>query len=254
MNAQSIQGLGFNPSLEQLEEQVVRHQKQIRALHFEIAKRQMQQTSQLPTMNIDASQGGFQGTNPSGMVNPFDLQANSFQPQNMVTISPLTTFDQMQTPQTQVNNLAKPMSTFGQPLNQNAFGGNSPTKNAFEQKPVQNNIFGQEQQSNMSCGQMDTNESPKKTPQKSSFGHPSQSSIMLETIQQPNAFERPKTAPCQANSLIPNGRMIKKNEQFLGRVQAVPTEGFAVSIKRLGKAKFFDYKSVAECLQEWAQQ
>lgn len=242
MNAQSIQGLGFNPSLEQLEEQVVRHQTQIRALHFEIAKRQMHQQSQLPTMNIDAFQGGFEGTKPSDMVNPFDMQTNSFQ--------------QMPTSQTQVNKVETPMTMFGQPTsNQNVFGDNSQSNNTFQQKPVQSNVFGQGQQSNMAFGQMDTNESPKKTPQKSSFGHPSQSSIMLETIQKSsNASERPKTAPCQANGLIPNGRMIKKNEQFLGRVQAVPTEGFAVSIKRLGKAKFFDYKTVAECLQEWAQQ
>lgn len=260
MNAQSIQGLGFNPSLEQLEEQVTRHQAQIRALHFEIAKRQMHQASQQPTMNIDAFQGGFEGTKPSVMVNPFGMQT-SFQPQQVATISPLTPFEQMPKPHTQ-NNLEKPMRTkqweptFGQPTsNQNVFGDNSPTKNTFEQKPLQNNIYGQEQQSNISFGQMDLNDSPKKSPQKSSFGHPSQSSIMLETIQQPsNAFERPKTAPCQASDLTPNGRMIKKNEKFLGRVQAVPTEGFAVSIKRLGKAKFFDYKTVAECLQEWAQQ
>jgi len=251
MNAQSIQGLGFNPSLEQLEEQVVRHQTQIRALHFEIAKRQMHQASQQPTMNMDSFQGGFEGPKPSVMADPFGMQT-SFQPQQAGTISPLTPFEQMPTSQTQVNN----EPTFGQPTStQNIFGDNSPSKNTFEQKPLQNNIYGQEQQSNMSFGQMNLNDSPKKSPKKSSFGHPSQSSIMLETIQQPsNAFERPKTAPCQASDLTPNGRMIKKNEKFLGRVQAVPTEGFAVSIKRLGKAKFFDYKTVAECLQEWAQQ
>merc|ERR1719494_838476 len=210
-------------------------------------------------MNNDAFQGGFEGTKSS--VNPFGMQT-SFQPQQGGTISPFTPFEQIPTSQTQVNNLEKPMRTtqweptFGQPTsNQNAFGNSSPTKNTFEQKPVQNNIFGQEQPSNMSFGQMNLNDSPRKTPKKSTFGHPSQSSIMLETIQQPsNAFERPQTAPCKANDLTPNGRMIKKNEKFLGRVQAVPTEGFAVSIKRLGKAKFFDYKTVAECLQEWAQQ
>merc|ERR1719289_286017 len=124
-------------------------------------------------MNIDAFQGGFEDTKPSVMVNPFDMQTNSFQ--------------QMPTSQTQVNKLEKPMSMFGQPtLNQNVFGDNSPKKNTFEQKPVQNNIFGQEQQSNMSFGQMDSNDSPQKTQQKSSFGHPSQSSITLETIQQPS--------------------------------------------------------------------
>merc|ERR550534_765513 len=200
-------------------------------------------------MNTDAFQGGFEG--PKSSVNPFGMQT-SFQPQQGGTISPLTPFEQIPTSHTQVNNLEKPMRTkqweptFGQPTsNQNVFGNNSPTKNTFEQKPVQNKIF----------GQMNLNDSPRKTPKKSTFGHPSQSSIMLETIQQPsNAFERPQTAPCKASDLTPNGRMIKKNEKFLGRVQTVPTEGFAVSIKRLGKAKFFDYKTVAECLQEWAQQ
>merc|ERR1719378_770050 len=84
-------------------------------------------------MNIDAFQGGFEGAKPSVMVNPFDMQTNSFQ--------------QMPTSQTQVNKLEKPMSMFGQPnLNQNVFGDNSPKKNTFEQKPVQNNIYGQEQQ------------------------------------------------------------------------------------------------------------
>merc|ERR1719494_606082 len=167
-------------------------------------------------MNFDSFQGGFEGPKPSVMVNSFGMQT-SFQPQQVGTISPLTPFEQMPTSKTQVNNLEKPMRakqwepTFGQPtLNQNVFGDNSPSKNTFEQKPLQNNIFGQEQQSNMSFGHMDTNQSPKKSPQKSSFGHPSQSSIMLETIQQSShASERPKTAPCQANALIPNSRMIK---------------------------------------------
>merc|ERR1719285_510646 len=76
-------------------------------------------------MNIDAFQGGFEGTKPSVMANPFDMQTNSFQ--------------QMPTSQTQVSKLEKPMSMFGQPtLNQNGFGDCSPSKNAFDQKPVQN--------------------------------------------------------------------------------------------------------------------
>merc|ERR550534_1445933 len=171
-------------------------------------------------MNIDSFQGGFEG--PKSSVNPFGMQT-SFQPQQGGTISPLTPFEQIPTSHTQVNNLEKPMRTkqweptFGQPTsNQNVFGNNSPTKNTFEQKPVQNKIFGQEQPSNISFGQMNLNDSPRKTPKKSTFGHPSQSSIMLETIQQPsNAFERPQTAPCKASDLTPNGRMIKRTKNSL---------------------------------------
>merc|ERR1719233_2081510 len=69
-------------------------------------------------MNIDAFQGGFEGTKPSVMVNPFDMPTNSFQ--------------QTPTSQTQVNKLEKPMSTFGQPTsNQNVFGDNSQSNNTF---------------------------------------------------------------------------------------------------------------------------
>merc|ERR1719494_1418584 len=59
-------------------------------------------------MNIDSFQGGFEGTKPSAMVNPFGMQ-NSFQPQQVGAISPLSPFEQMPTSQTQVNNLEKPM-------------------------------------------------------------------------------------------------------------------------------------------------
>merc|ERR1719505_336417 len=57
-------------------------------------------------MNIDSFQGGFEGTKPSVMVNPFGMQP-TFQPQQVGTISPLTPFEQMSTSQAQVNNLEK---------------------------------------------------------------------------------------------------------------------------------------------------
>merc|ERR1719233_1272211 len=162
-------------------------------------------------MNTDSFQAGFQGVKSPAQVNPFDQPGR-------------TNFGQ-------------------QSPNQNAFGPKSPTQNAFENNQAQ---------SNMAFGQMNTFDSNPNQQQKRSFGHVSQSSLGHElSQQQPQAFERPKTAPVQSGGLAPNGRMVNINGQFLGRVQAVPTEGFAVSIKRLGKPKFFDYMTVPECLKEW---
>jgi len=240
-------GVSFNPSMEQLEEQIVRHQKQIRALHFEIAKRQMQQASQPVTMNTDPCQGGFQGVKSPVQVNPFDHQTNSFGQQPGGAGAFGQGFGQQTKAQAQANSFEQPASTgFGQlSPNQNAFGQSSPTQNAFENNQTQ---------SSTSFGQMNTFDSNPNQQQKRSYGHPSQSSLGLElSQQQPKAFERPQTAPVQSNNLTANGRMVNINGQFLGRVQAVPTEGFAVSIKRLGKPKFFDYKTVAECLKEWTK-
>jgi len=234
-------GISFN-SMEQLEEQIVRHQQQIRALHFEIAKRQMQQASQPAAMNTDAFQGGFQGVKAPVQVNPFDHPTNSFGQQSGGAGVFGQGFGQQTTAQAQVNSFEQPGHTsFGSP-NQNAFGQKSPTQNAFENNQAQ------------SFGQMNTFDSKPQQQQKRSYGHVSQSSLGPElSPQQPKAFERPQTAPVQSTGLTPNGRMVNINGQFLGRVQAVPTEGFAVSIKRLGKAKFFDYTTVAECLKEWKE-
>jgi len=239
-------GVSFNPSMEQLEEQIVRHQKQIRALHFEIAKRQMQQASQSVAMNTDPFQGGFQGVKSPVQVNPFDHQTNSFGQQSGGAGAFGQGFGQQTTAQAQANSFEQPTRTgFGQlSPNQNAFGQNSPTQNAFEKNKTQ---------SSMSFGQMNTFDSNPNQQQKRSYGHPSQSSLGPELSPQSKAFERPQTAPVQSNDLTPNGRMVNVNGQFLGRVQAVPTEGFAVSIKRLGKPKFFDYKTVAACLKEWTK-
>jgi len=236
-------GISFNPSMEQLEEQIVRHQNEIRALHFEIAKRQMQQASQPASMQTESSfQGSFQGVKSpvQVQVNPFDHQPNSFGQQSGGAGAFGQSFGQQTTAQEQVNAFEQPgRANFG-PIspNQNAFGATSPTQNAFENNQVQ---------SNMSFGQVNAFASTQNQKR-----HPSNSSIGLElSQQQPKAFERPQTAPVQTNDLAPNGRMLNINGQFLGRVQAVPTEGFAVSIKRLGKPKFFDYKNVADCLKEW---
>jgi len=247
MNNQAMNSMNFNPSIEQLEEQIVRHQKQIRALHFEIAKRQMQQASQPAQMNTDSFQGSSQGFKSPVQVNPFDQQVNSFGQQSGGASAFGQPFGQQSTAQGQVNAFEQPgRPGFGQQSStHSAFGQNSPGENAFEQNQTP---------SNMSFGQTSAFDSNANTQPKRSFGHPSQSSLGPElSQQQPKAFERPKTAPAQSNELTPNGRMINKNGQFLGRVQAVPTEGFAVSIKRLGKPKFFDYKTVAECLREWSK-
>jgi len=234
-----------NPTMEQLEEQIIRHQKQIRALHFEIAKRQMQQASQPQKINADAFHGGFQGVHSPARANAFDQQANRFGQQPVGTGSYGQSFGQNNMAQVQANSYEQP----GRP----SFGQHSATQNTFAQPSATHNTFEQNQsQSNMSFEQLNTLDPNQNLQQKRSFGHPSQSSLGPErTQQQPKAFERPKTAPAQSNKLTPNGRMINKNGHFLGRVQAVPTEGYAVSIKRLGKPKFFDYKTVAECLQEW---
>merc|ERR1719233_392986 len=196
-------------------------------------------------MNTDSFQGGFQGVKSPVQVNPFDQQTNSFGQQSGGAGVFGEGFGQQSTAQAQVNSFEQPGQTsFGQfPPNQNAFGQKSQTQNAFENNQAQ---------ANMSFGQMNTFDSKPNQQQKRSFGHVSESSLGPElSQQQPNAFERPKTAPVQSSGLKPNGRMVNINGQFLGRVQAVPTEGFAVSIKRLGKAKFFDYVSVTECLKEW---
>merc|ERR1719445_453201 len=191
-------------------------------------------------MNTDSFQANSPGFKSPVQVNPFDQQANSFGQQS----GGASAFGQPFGQQTPVQT---PANAFGQqPSTQNAFGQNSPGQNAFDQN---------QNQSNMAFGQKNAFESNAmaKSPPKQSFGHPSQSSLgPALSHQQPKAFERPQTAPAQSSDLKPNGRMINKSGQFLGRVQAMPTEGFAVSIKRLGKPKFFDYKTVAECLNEWS--
>jgi len=259
MNIQPM-NMSFNPSIEQLEEQIIRHQKQIRALHFEIAKRQMQQAAQPTQMNTDSFQGNSQGFKSPIQVNPFDQPANSFGQQSGGANAFGQSFGQQTPVQTPTNSFGQQSSTqnaFGQlPTTQNAFGQQPSTQNAFGQNSPGQNAFDQNQnQSNMAFGQknaFESNSNANSQP-KRSFGHPSQSSLGPDiSQQQPKAFERPQTAPAQSSELKPNGRMINKNGQFLGRVQAMPTEGFAVSIKRLGKPKFFDYKTVAECLREWS--
>jgi len=252
--------MSFNPSIEQLEEQIIRHQKQIRALHFEIAKRQMQQVAQPTQMNTDSFEGSSQGFKSPVQVNPFDQQANSFGQQSGGASAFGQSFGQQTPVQTPANSFGKQSST------QNAFGEQPTTQNVFGQQPSAQNGFGQnspgqnaldqnQNQSNMAFGQKNAFESNsnENSQPKRSFGHPSQSSFGPDNSQQqPKASERPKTAPAQSSELTPNCRMINKSGQFLGRVQAMPTEGFAVSIKRLGKPKFFDYKTVADCLREWS--
>merc|ERR1719334_2869104 len=184
-------------------------------------------------MRTDSFQSGFQ---TPAQVNPFDQQNNRFGQQSGNTSSFGTPFGQQNTAQAQVNSFEQP--------GRSGFGQQSSTQNAFE-----NN----QSQSNMSFGETNTMDSKAHLQSKRSFGHPSQSSLGPDRSPQANTFERPKTAPAQSNTLTPNGRMVNKSGQFLGRVQSVPTEGFAVSIKRLGKPKFFDYKTVEECLNEWAK-
>lgn len=246
MNNQGMTAMGINPTMAQLEEQIVRHQKQIRALHFEIAKRQMQQTSLPSKISADAFHSGFQGVKSPAQANAYDQQANRFGQHSAGAGSFGQSFGQNNMAQVQDN-------SYQQPVRQ-SFGQASSTQNTFAQSSATHNTFEQNQSpSNMSFEQINTLDPNQNLQQKRSFGHPSQSSLGPERTQQhAKAFERPKTAPAQSNKLTPNGRMINKDGHFLGRVQAVPTEGFAVSIKRLGKPKFFDYKTVAECLQEWA--
>jgi len=245
MNSQEMTIMGSTPTIEQLEEQIVHHWKQMRALHFEIAKRKMEQSSQTPAMSANAFQGGFQGVKSPVRSNAFNQQVNGFGQQPVGASSFGQPFGHNNTAQVQANSyeqIGRP--NFGQPSTaQSTFGQPTVTRKAYEQN---------QSQSSMSFEQLHTPNINKKSKQKRSFGHPSQSSLGPERTQhQPNSYERPKTAPLQPSKLTPNGRMINKNGNFLGRVQAVPTEGYAVSIKRLGKPKFFDYKTVAECLQEW---
>merc|ERR1719204_857133 len=146
------------------------------------------------------------------------------------------TFGQQNTGNTHVNSFEQCGST------------NSSQTNAFDQQNKQN-PFGHPSQSSMSFGQ--ANESGNNSQVKGSFGHPSESSFTPRgTEQQSAAFQQTSGAPFQAAGLKPDGRMINKTGRFLGRVQATPSEGCAVTIKRLGKPKFFDYKTVDECLRE----
>merc|ERR1719187_775717 len=222
----------------------------------------MQQAAQPTQMNTDSFQGNSQGFKSPVQVNPFDQPANSFGQQSGGASAFGQSFGQQTPAQTPTNSFVQQSSSqnsFGQqPTTQNVFGQQPSTQNAFGQNSPGQNAFEQNQnQSNMAFGQKSAFESNANaiTQPKRSFGHPSQSSLGPErSPQQPKAFERPQTAPAQSTGLTPNGRMVNINGQFLGRVQAVPTEGFAVSIKRLGKAKFFDYTTVEECLEEWIQQ
>jgi len=240
MNNQAIFGMGVNRSMEQLEEQVVRHQQQIRALHFEIAKCQMQQGSQSVAMNTDAIRNMQQATGFGQQLSEHGSEGSNFRQQFAQG-----TFGQQNALNTQDNSFQQPMSTNH---------GQTSSQNAFEKK--KQNTFGHPSQSSMSFGQTNSFESNQNQHQASSFGHPSQSSFTPQTTprQQSAAFQQATTASVQAAVLKPDGRMINKAGQFLGRVQAVPSEGCAVTIKRLGKPKFFDYKTVDECLRKWQHQ
>merc|ERR550525_1817136 len=76
-------------------------------------------------------------------------------------------------------------------------------------------------------------------------------------MQQPpaaqNAFAPTPPAPA-TTSLAPNTRLLNIKGRFLGTVQKQTTQGFAISIKRMGKTKFYDYTTEAACLEEWEAQ
>jgi len=253
MNNQPLSGVFFNASVEQLEEQILRHQMQIRALHFEIARRQMQQASQTSIMSSDLSQGS-QGMRSPIQSNRFDQQTSDLV-ENVIKVEPFQQPPAQQNPTlTPVNNLNQHgRGGLGKSAPQSGFGKASPKRKAFGETIVRKNPFGHPSQSSLSFGQAKMFDSKQSRQNKRSFGHSSQNSFVVEARQlQSNEFAR-QTSPLSSNSSLStsSGRMLNKIGKFLGRVQSVPTEGFAVSIKRLGKAKFFDYKTVEECLQEW---
>jgi len=260
MNNQNITGMGLAPSIELLEEQVILHQKQIRAIHFEIAKRQMQLTSQSTAVSTDA----IEDVKSPNQICSFGQQSadqGSFGQQNFVEGS---NFGQQSVHQgsfgsTQVNSFEQP-GAFGQQnvvntqvkSSEHPGTGQSLNNKVFEQKNKRQNTFGHPSQSSMCFGQTNTFESNQNQKQKGSFGHPSQNSFTQQTPQQKQvSFQQVTAAPAV---LKPDGRMLNKSGNFLGRVQAAASEGCVVSIKRLGKLKFFDYKTVDECLKEWEQQ
>jgi len=252
MNNEAITGMSFNASLEQLEEQILRHQKQIRSLHFEIARRQMWQVSQMSRTSTDLSQGCSQAMKSPISSNPLNQQSSNLGKKPKQA-------DPFQQPAAQRNSTLSRVNTlnqhgqgsFGQSWAQNGFGKVSPTRKAFGETISKKNPFGHPSESSVSFGQAKLFDSKQSRQQKRSFGHPSQESFGMEARQQSNAYISRQTAPGNPSVLTPGGRMLNKQGQFLGRVQFVPTEGFAVSIKRLGKAKFFDYRTVEECHQEW---
>merc|ERR1719419_1377287 len=174
--------------------------------------------------NNFGQQSGHQGSFGSTQVNSFE-QPGAFGQHNVVN--------------TQVNS------------SEQLGASQSPNNEVFEQNKRQNK-FGHPSQSTMCFGQTHTFESNQNQQQNGSFGHPSQNSFMPQTPQQKQvSFQQVTAAPAV---LKPDGRMLNKSGNFLGRVQAAASEGCVVSIKRLGKLKFFDYKTVDECLKEWEQQ
>jgi len=251
MNNQPLSGVFFNASVEQLEEQILRHQMQIRALHFEIARRQMQQASHTSILTADLSQGS------QGMRSP--SQSNLFDQQTSDLVENAIRSDPFQQPPAQQNPTLTPLNNLNQhgrgslvkSTPQSGFGKASPKRKAFGETIVRKNPFGHPSQSSLSFGQAKMFDSKQSRQNKRSFGHSSQNSFVVEARQQQSNEYARQTAPLNSNLSTSSGRMLNKIGKFLGRVQSVPTEGFAVSIKRLGKAKFFDYKTVEECLQEW---
>jgi len=248
MNNQPLTGVFFNASVEQLEEQILRHQMQIRALHFEIARRQMQQASQASIMSADLSHGS-QGMRSPIQSNRFDQQTSDLV-ENVIKSEPFQPPSQQIPTLTPVNNLNQHVrGSLGKSAVQSGFGKASPKRKAFGETIVRKNPFGHPSQSSLSFGQAKMFDSKQSRQNKRSFS--SQNSFVVEARQQQSNEYARQTAPLNSSLSTSSGRMLNKIGKFLGRVQSVPTEGFAVSIKRLGKAKFFDYKTVEECLQEW---
>merc|ERR1719419_995010 len=192
-------------------------------------------------MNTDAIRNMQQTTGFGQQLSEHGSEGSNFQKQ----FTPQGAFGQQNSLDKQDNSFQQPMSTNHE---------QSSTQNAFES--MKQNTFGHPSQSSMAFGQTNSFESNQNQRQASSFGHPSQSSFTPQATprQQSATFQQATTASVQAAVLKPDGRMINKAEKFLGRVQAVPSEGCAVTIKRLGKPKFFDYKTVDECLRKWQQQ